>query len=58
MIWICILALPLVIGQVRQMLIYLADTLMIGRLGTMQLAAAAFGDKKKLHFLHFQNRFF
>ncbi|MFP6858098.1 MAG: MATE family efflux transporter [Roseibacillus sp.] len=39
-----ILALPLVIGQVSQMLIYLADTLMIGRLGTMPLAAATFAN--------------
>ncbi len=38
------LALPLVIGQVSQMLIYLADTLMIGRLGTVPLAAATFAN--------------
>jgi MATE family multidrug resistance protein len=38
------LALPLIIGQVSQMLIYVADTLMIGRLGTMPLAAATFAN--------------
>jgi MATE family multidrug resistance protein len=39
-----ILALPLVVGQVSQMLMGLADTLMIGRLGTVQLAASAFAN--------------
>lgn len=38
------LALPLIIGQVSQMLIYVADTVMIGRLGTMPLAAATFAN--------------
>ena len=39
-----ILALPLVIGQVSQMLIGVADTLMIGRLGKVPLAAATFAN--------------
>lgn len=36
------LALPIVVGQVGQMLIGLTDTAMIGRIGTLPLAAAAF----------------
>lgn len=35
------LAFPIIGGQVSQMLLGLADTLMIGRLGTVELAAAA-----------------
>lgn len=38
-----VLALPLVVGQVSQMLIGLADTLMLARLGDIPLAAGAFG---------------
>lgn len=38
-----LLALPLMVGQVSQMLIGLADTLMLGRLGDVPLAAGAFG---------------
>jgi MATE family multidrug resistance protein len=36
------LALPMIVGQVGQMLIGLTDSAMIGRLGTVPLAAAAF----------------
>lgn len=36
------LALPLIAGQINQMLITLTDTLMIGRLGVVPLAAATF----------------
>lgn len=36
------LALPIISGQLSQMLLGLADTLMIGRLSTVDLAAAAF----------------
>jgi MATE family multidrug resistance protein len=38
------LALPIMAGLVGQMLIGLADTLMVGRLGATPLAAAAFGN--------------
>ena len=37
-----ILAIPLIAGQISQMLIMLADTLMLGRVGVVPLAAAAF----------------
>lgn len=37
------LALPIMIGQVSQMLMGLTDTVMIGRTGTVPLAASAFG---------------
>lgn len=36
------LAFPIIAGQLSQMLLGLVDTLMIGRLGTVELAAAAF----------------
>ncbi|WP_269522119.1 MATE family efflux transporter [Coraliomargarita parva] len=36
------LATPIIAGQVSQMLLGLADTMMIGRVGTVELAAAAF----------------
>ncbi|TVP81804.1 MAG: MATE family efflux transporter [Puniceicoccaceae bacterium] len=36
------LAFPIIAGQLSQMLMGLVDTLMIGRLGTVELAAAAF----------------
>ena len=39
-----ILATPIIAGQVSQMLLGLADTLMIGRVGTVELAAAAFAN--------------
>lgn len=39
-----ILAIPLIAGQVSQMLVGLADTLMIGRLGVVPLAAASFAN--------------
>ena len=39
-----LLALPLVAGQVSQMLMGVADTLMIGRLGTVELAASTFAN--------------
>lgn len=42
------LALPLIAGQVNQMLISLADTLMLGRIGTVPLAASTFANT----FLH------
>ncbi len=38
------LAVPLVAGQLSQMLIALADTLMVGRLGVLPLAAATFAN--------------
>lgn len=38
------LALPIMSGQVSQMLLGLADTMMIGRVGTTELAAAAFSN--------------
>lgn len=38
------LALPLIVGQVNQMLIALADTVMVARLGTVPLAAATFAN--------------
>jgi len=38
------LALPLAAGQISQMLIALADTLMVGRLGVVPLAAATFAN--------------
>jgi len=37
------LAFPIVIGQVGQMLMGIADSVMIGRVGTVPLAASAFG---------------
>jgi len=39
-----ILALPLMIGQVSQMLIGVADTLMIGQIGVVPLAASTFAN--------------
>lgn len=36
------LALPIVVGQVSQMVMGVTDTIMVGRLGTVPLAAAAF----------------
>ncbi len=39
-----ILALPLIAGQLSQMLIAVADTVMIGRLGVTELAAATFAN--------------
>ncbi|MGI8431122.1 MAG: MATE family efflux transporter, partial [Chthoniobacterales bacterium] len=38
------LALPLAAGQISQMLIALSDTLMVGRLGVLPLAAATFAN--------------
>ncbi|MEC8650623.1 MAG: MATE family efflux transporter [Verrucomicrobiota bacterium] len=38
------LALPIMVGHVSQMLLGLADTVMIGRIGTTELAAAAFAN--------------
>ncbi len=38
------LALPLIVGQVSQMLTVVADTLMIGRLGSVPLATATFAN--------------
>jgi MATE family multidrug resistance protein len=38
------LAVPLVVGQLSQMLMGLADTLMIGRVGVTELAAATFAN--------------
>src|ERR1700676_4214254 len=38
------LASPIVAGQIRQMLMGLVDTLMVGRVGTNSLAAAAFAN--------------
>ncbi len=43
-----VLALPLIAGQLNQMLISLADTVMIGRVGVIPLAAATFAN----NFLH------
>jgi len=36
------LAVPIIVGQVSQMLIGITDNAMIGRIGTVELAAAAF----------------
>src|SRR5687768_14161723 len=36
------LAVPIIVGQVSQMLIGITDSAMIGRVGTVELAAAAF----------------
>ena len=44
------LALPLAAGQISQMLMPLADTLMVGRLGVLPLAAA-FGSKSGVGFM-------
>src|SRR3954471_15884381 len=38
------LALPIVVGQVSQMLMGLLDSIMIGHAGTVPLAASAFGS--------------
>ncbi len=38
------LALPIMVGHVSQMLLGLADTVMISKIGTMELAAAAFAN--------------
>ena len=38
------LALPITVGHVSEMLLGLADTVMIGRVGTTELAAAAFAN--------------
>ncbi|HWA11169.1 MAG TPA: MATE family efflux transporter [Opitutaceae bacterium] len=38
-----VLALPIIIGQVSQMLMGITDSVMIGRTGTVPLAASAFG---------------
>ena len=38
------LALPIMVGHVSQMLLGLADTVMIGRVGTTELASAAFAN--------------
>ena len=37
-----LLALPMVLGQIGQMLIGITDAAFIGRIGTVELAAAAF----------------
>lgn len=39
-----ILAFPLIVGQLSQMLLGVADTLMVGRLGEVELAALAFAS--------------
>src|SRR5690242_18572902 len=39
-----VLALPLIAGQVGQMLMGVADTVMIGRVGVVDLGAATFGN--------------
>jgi MATE family multidrug resistance protein len=38
-----LLAIPITIGQVSQMLMGITDTIMVGRVGTVPLAASAFG---------------
>lgn len=38
------LALPIVVGQVSQMLVGITDSVMIGRVGTVELAASAFAS--------------
>lgn len=38
-----LLAIPIAIGQVSQLLMGITDSVMIGRLGTVPLAASAFG---------------
>lgn len=50
---LCVLAWPIVVGQVTQMLYGFTDTLMIGHVGTVELAAAAFGNSVFVIFLVF-----
>jgi len=47
------LALPIMAGQVGQMVIALTDTVMVGRLGTVELAAASFANSVTSIFLLF-----
>ena len=47
------LSLPIIVGQITQMLFGLIDTLMIGHLGTTELAAVAFGNSIFILFLVF-----
>ncbi len=48
-----ILAWPIVAGQISQMLFGFTDTLIIGHLGTVELAASAFGNSVFVIFLIF-----
>src|SRR6187431_2423374 len=48
-----ILAGPIVLGQISQMLFGFIDTLMIGHVGTIELAAASFGNSVYVIFLVF-----
>src|SRR4051812_11077073 len=50
---LCVLAWPIVAGQVTQMLFGFTDTLMIGHVGTVELAASAFGNSVFVIFLVF-----
>lgn len=50
---LCILAWPIVVGQISQMLFGFTDTLMIGHVGTIELAASAFGNSVFVIFLVF-----
>ncbi len=50
---LCILAWPIVVGQVSQMLFGFTDTLMIGHVGTIELAASSFGNSVFVIFLVF-----
>lgn len=50
---LCILAWPIVVGQISQMLFGFTDTLMIGHLGTIELAASSFGNSVFIIFLVF-----
>jgi multidrug resistance protein, MATE family len=47
------LAAPIVLGQISQMLFGFIDTLMIGHLGTIELAASSFGNSVYVIFLVF-----
>lgn len=48
-----ILAWPIVVGQISQMMFGFIDTLMIGHVGTIELAASAFGNSVFVIFLVF-----
>lgn len=50
---LCVLAWPIVVGQVTQMLFGFIDTLMIGHVGTVELAASSFGNSVFVIFLVF-----
>lgn len=50
---LCLLAGPIIFGQISQMLFGLIDTMMIGHIGTVELAASSFGNSVFIVFLVF-----